>query len=70
MPRLDRRIEDIDRDEDVLIVSLAPGYACLDANTPNACHTFSARNLSHIRERLKVEVTRCSCAECRSLAAQ
>jgi hypothetical protein len=70
MPRtLDRRIDYVDIDEDRKIVTLKPGYEIEEPNTPSACHVFGADTYAEIRKTMK-QVTPCTCAECKKLAAQ
>jgi hypothetical protein len=68
MPRtLDRRIDYIDIDEGRKIVTLKPGFALEEPNTPNACHIFGADTNAEIRRTMK-DVQPCGCAECIKLA--
>lgn len=65
MPRkLDRRIEAIDMDDGRYIVMLRPGFACQDANTRNAVHTFGADTQKEIREQMRDYVVACACHDC------
>lgn len=70
MPRkLDRRIEAVDMDEGRYIVMLAAGFACEDAGTPNACHTFGADTQKEIRQLMRDDVQPCSCPDCKAALA-
>ena len=64
MLRFDSRIEFIDVDDGRFIVTLKPGFACQDANTSIACHTFGADSHKEIREQLREDVVPCACPEC------
>lgn len=61
---MDKRIDEIQRDEDEYFVELKLGY-CLDLGTPmDFQHCFGARTKAEIREQMKM-VRRCKCEGCR-----
>ena len=70
MPRTpDRRIEDIDMDEDRMIVLLRPGWRYgSDGTDKDRCHTFSAGSRREIRLEMK-NVQPCSCHDCQKAIA-
>lgn len=69
MPRMDKRIDEIQNDEDEYFVYLKPGYK-LDNGTPTDFqHCFGAYTKKDIREEMK-NVVKCDCESCKKLLAK
>ncbi len=63
---MDKRIDEIQRDEDCYFVYLKKGYRLYLGTPSDFQHCFGARNRAEIKEQMKA-VEKCTCDSCRAI---